>query len=132
MRRLLLDTHAWVWYVAGSGDLPSALREAIDDSLGDCWLSPISLWEVGMLESKGRLCLRQALQPWIDETLAAFPVREAPLSFEIVRRVPELDLPRGDPADHFLAATAVVYGLTLVTVDRNLVGAAWLDTLTAS
>lgn len=46
-----------------------------------------------------------------------------------MRRIETLELPHGDPADHFLAATALVYELTLVTLDRHLVSAAWLPTL---
>lgn len=47
-------------------------------------------------------------------------------------RLPKkLNLPHDDPADRFLAATAMLYELTLVTVDQNLVAADWLPTLTA-
>ncbi len=63
--------------------------------------------------------------------MAQLPVREAPINFEIARRVQTLDLPQGDPADHFLAATTLVYDLTLVTLDRHLVEAPWLSTLTS-
>lgn len=63
--------------------------------------------------------------------MGQLPVREAPINFEIARRVHALDLPQGDPADHFLAATALVYDLTLVTLDRRLVEAPWLPTLTS-
>ena len=57
-------------------------------------------------------------------------MREAPINFEIARRVQEINLPHGDPADHFLATTALVYDLTLITVDQHLVEATWLPTLT--
>ena len=129
--RLLLDTHVWYWYVAGSRDLHGSLREALDESLGACWLSPVSIWEVGVLVDKGRIRLKTDLRKWVDEALAAFPVQEAAVNFEVARRVGELHLSHGDPADRFLAATALVYDLTLVTIDRRLTAADWLPTLAA-
>ncbi len=131
MKRLLLDTHVWLWYVGASADLARPLREAIDASLGLLWLSPISVWEVGVLARKKRIRISAPFQEWIEEAMAQLPVREAPINFEIARRVQTLDLPQGDPADHFLAATTLVYDLTLVTLDRHLVEAPWLSTLTS-
>ena len=130
MRRLLLDTHIWLWYVAGAGDLAAGLRDAIDAATGTCWLSPISMWEVGVLDSQGRVRLAEGYQTWLEGALAAFPIREAPINIEVARRVQSLDLAQSDPADRFLAATALVYDLTLVTVDRHLCEASWLLTLT--
>lgn len=129
--RLLLDTHIWVHYVAGSKDLPVSLREAVDEALGSCWLSPISLWELGVLVSKEKVRLNREYQGWLHEALEAFPVQEAAINFEVARRCKDLDLPHNDPADRLLAATALVYELTLVTLDENLVNAPWLPTLTA-
>ena len=129
--RLLLDTHVWYWYVSGSRDLPASLREAIDHALGACWLSPISVWELGVLVEKGRIRLRGDYESWVDGAFEGFPVREAAVNFEVARRVRGLELEHGDPGDRFLAATALVYDLTLVTVDHRLVDAAWLPTLTA-
>ncbi len=57
-------------------------------------------------------------------------MREAAFNFEVAKTVETLTLPHSDPADHFIAATALVYDLTLVTVDEALVEAPWLPTLT--
>lgn len=131
MKRLLLDTHVWLWYIGASKDLPRALKSAIDASLGLLWLSPISVWEAGVLARRRRIRLSAAFQEWVAEAMERLPVREAPINFEIARRVHTLDLPQGDPADHFLAATALVYDLTLVTLDQHLTDATWLPTLTS-
>ncbi len=128
--RLLLDTHIWYWYVAGSRDLPIPLRDAIDEAIGSCWLSPISLWELGVLVDKRRIEIDLPYQRWIDQVLVDFPVHQAAISFEVSRRVNDLEGLHADPADRFLAATALVYELTLVTLDGRLVTAEWLPTLT--
>ncbi len=131
MKRLLLDTHVWLWYVGGSEDLPRSLREVIDSSLGLLWLSPITLWEAGVLASKKRIRIPGSFEQWSAEVLELLPVREASINMEVARRVHTLDLPHGDPADHFLAATALLFDLTLVTLDGHLVDAEWLPTITA-
>ncbi len=120
MRRLLLDTHIWIWYCAGSENLSQPLREVIEASTGSCWLSPISLWETSVLIQKGRLKTKEGPDSWIRNALDTFPLREAAVNFEVARQVGNLDLPHGDPGDRFLVATAKVYDLTLVTVDRHL------------
>ena len=48
------------------------------------------------------------------------PLREAPLTREVASASRSLDLPHEDPADRFIAATAMVYDLTLVTADERL------------
>ena len=128
MRGYLLDTHIWMWFAAGSPDLPMNLRDVLEDATGRCWLSPISLWEIGMLTQKGRI--RGRRNDWIRQSLAGMPMREASLNFEVAMCVETLSLPHGDPADHLIAATALVHELTLVTMDQKLVDAPWLSTLT--
>ena len=104
--RFLLDTHIWIWYVLGSRDLPLSLRTALGDAIGRCWLAPISLWETLLLVRKGRFRIHGTYQDWVDRALETVPMREAVFNFEVARKVETLTLPHGDPADHFIAATA--------------------------
>ena len=131
MRRLLLDSHIWFWYAIGSDELSKSLREALDFSAGLCWFSPISVWELGILAKKGRIRIDGDYRRWVERSLDTLALREAPINAEVVLKAKELDLSHDDPADRFLAATAVLYELTLVTVDQGLVAADWLPTLTA-
>ena len=59
-RPLLLDTHAWIWWVAGSSEMPLPLRGRIQDAYAArrVWASAISAWEVALLVQRGRLSLR--------------------------------------------------------------------------
>ncbi|MEX2557769.1 MAG: type II toxin-antitoxin system VapC family toxin [Actinomycetota bacterium] len=125
---LLLDTHIWFWYLTGSRRLPAGVRRAIDRSAEPPWLSPISIWELGVLTGRGRVRLDVPLRRWIADAREAFPLQDAPLNDEIALRSLEISLPHRDPADHFLAATALVYHLTLATLDDRLIEADWLPT----
>ena len=129
MRGLLLDTNIWLWYVFESPALSNELRQKIDASAGDCWISPVSIWELGLLVERGRVRLDTNVRQWAEDALSEFPLQDAPLTREVALAVGEIDLPHRDPADHFLAATAVVYELTLVTTDTRLLGLDWLSTL---
>lgn len=129
MRGLLLDTHIWFWYLSGSERLEERIRTEIEVAPSPCWLSPISIWELAMLERRSRVHLGDGVRAWLEQALRLLPVREAGLSREVALRSQEIQLPHRDPADHFLAATALVYELTIATMDSRLIGADWLPTL---
>jgi PIN domain nuclease of toxin-antitoxin system len=61
--------------------------------------------------------------------MADRPLREAPLTFEVGQEAASIRLPQSDPGDVFLAATARVFDLTLVTADPQLLACSWLKTL---
>jgi PIN domain nuclease of toxin-antitoxin system len=86
------------------------------------------VWELGILAARERVRLQISLRQWVIQAYAQFPVREAPLNQEVAPTSHKITLPHRDPADHFLAATALVYDLTLMTVDSRLMQAAWLPT----
>jgi PIN domain nuclease of toxin-antitoxin system len=127
----LLDTHIWFWYVGGSQRLSPELRSELAAAASALWLSPVSAWELGMLHVRGRVRLDPGPLGWITDALRALPLTEAPLTTEVAVRSHELELGHRDPADHFLASTALVYGLTLVTADERLLDADWLPTRAA-
>jgi PIN domain nuclease of toxin-antitoxin system len=125
--KLLLDTHIWIWSLAEPKQLSPRVRHVLRDENNELWLSPVSTWEALLLHSKGRIQLHSNARDWI--TQATLHMREAPLTHEIVVVAQELPLPYQDPADRFLAATAAVLGLTLVTADHRLLGLGAIATL---
>jgi PIN domain nuclease of toxin-antitoxin system len=125
---LLLDTHIWFWYLIGSDRLPTGLRNLLDTPQQVSWLSPISVWEVGMLATRGRIRLHAELRQWVVQARQRFSLQDAPLNLEVALTSRAITLPHRDPADHFIAATAIVYDLTLLTVDQHLTQAEWLPT----
>lgn len=131
MRGLLLDTHVWLWYLLGDRHLRPRMRKLIDSSLSDCWLSPTSIWETGVLVSRGKFSVEGDFRSWVEANRRRVPLREAPLNEAVALEVFDLDLAHPDPADRFLAATARVYDLKLVTADRKLLDSASVPTLAA-
>ena len=125
--KLLLDTHIWIWTVSDGERLSTRVRKEILDTANESWVSPVSAWELLVLHSKGRIQLTPSPREWFAR--ASVQVREAPLTQEIVLAAYELELETDDPADRFLAATAQVLGLTLVSADRLLLGLGNIATL---
>ena len=118
--RLLLDTHIWVWSVAEPERLSRKVSSTLQSARSELWLSPISVWELLLLVEKGRVRLDRPAEDWIKEALVSSPLRDAPLNREVAIESRRLRLPHEDPADRFIAATARVYELTLITADERL------------
>jgi len=125
--RLLLDTHIWYWSLVESARLGRRVRNELIKAQNELWLSPVSTWEILLLHAKGRIELLEAPSQWLAR--AAANLREAPLTHEIVLAAHQLPLSHSDPADRFLAATAEVLDLTLVTADERLLGLGEIKTL---
>jgi PIN domain nuclease of toxin-antitoxin system len=121
---LLLDTHVWIWAMLGNmRELGQQTREAITEgsSAGRVLVSIISVWEVGMLDAKGRARFTIDVGEWVRQALTAPGVHLAPLTPEVAIDSSRLPAPmHGDPADRILIATARRTGATLVTRDARI------------
>ena len=121
--KLLLDTHIWLWALLEPERLTAPVRDALQSPENELWLSPISVWEATLLAERGRVIVTSDVQAWVRGLLAALPRREAPLTFEVALMSRRLELAHQDPADRFIAASACVHELTLVTADERLLDA---------
>ena len=130
--RVLLDTHALVWWLDDRDRLSAAQQAVVAAANGNSPLlvSDISLWEVAMLHSLGRIRLAIPLREWLDKAAAPPLVKRQGISPAIAADVAALpDSFHRDPADRILVATARVLGATLLTQDRRIVDAGLVDTL---
>jgi PIN domain nuclease of toxin-antitoxin system len=106
-----------------AAELSAAAIEAIEKAsdAGAVRVAAISVWEVAMLEARGRLSLALEIDEWVRQALAAPGIQWVPLSPEIAvdsARLP--GDPAGDPADRMLMATARRIGASLVTRDERI------------
>ena len=119
--RLLLDTHIWIWSLLEPGHLTKQVAAELENLSNELWLSPISTWELLILIERGRVLLDRDPKTWILEVFQKIPFKEAPLNHQVAIASRFLAFSHQDPADRFLAATALVYDLTLVTADERLI-----------
>ena len=118
--KLLLDTHIWLWSLLEPERLGRRVTEALVARDSELWVSPISVWELLLLVEKRRVVIDGDPHEWIETAWSRAAIREAPINREVALRSRAVRVPHQDPADRFLAATAQVYDLTLVTDDRHL------------
>jgi PIN domain nuclease of toxin-antitoxin system len=120
--KYLLDTHIWLWATMNADRLSSRVAKILADRESELLLSPVSVWELTILCRKGRFRVHPDIPNWVARTVSDFQLEEAPLTIEVALAISSISFSHGDPADHFLAATAKVFDLTLVTADENLIG----------
>lgn len=129
--KLLLDTHIWLWSFLEPEKLSREVFQELNSPQNELWLSPISVWETVVLAEKGRIILQPDPETWVRTALSKAPVMEAPINTEVALLSRKISLSHKDPADRFIAATASVFGLTLVTQDKSLQNITGVRTLSA-
>jgi PIN domain nuclease of toxin-antitoxin system len=119
---IILDTHIWIWWVNEDEQLPSDLKDLIEQHIATgLGVSAISCWEVAKLVERGRLELTLPVKQWIAEALAYPGVRLLEMSPDIA--VDSTQLPgkfHRDPADQIIVATARAYDTLLLTLDTKI------------
>ncbi len=115
--RLLLDTHAFLWFVAGDKKLTRAARRAIEHDDAEIYLSAATVWEMAIKASLGRLTLPMSVAEFVADKLRA-GVRVLPVDWQHAAAVERLPFHHRDPFDRVLVAQAQVERLAIVTGDR--------------
>lgn len=118
--RVLLDTHAFLWFVIGSSELSSRARAVIEDAAFEKFLSGASLWEMAIKASLGKIILAEPFDVLIPGQITAsgFSV----LGLEIVHLAAVATLPfhHRDPFDRMLVAQAKHEEMAIVSSDTQL------------
>jgi PIN domain nuclease of toxin-antitoxin system len=116
--KLLLDTHAWLWFRTANPRLGPTAGAAITDVANDVFVSVASAWEIGIKVAAGKLVLPQPFEEWVEPALAGFDVH--PILLGHARAAVRLPAHHKDPFDRLLIAQALMDGLTLVTADAQI------------
>jgi len=117
MPRLLLDTHAFLWWVADAPQLSEAARRAIGDANNECYLSVASCWEMAIKSSLGKLRLARPVERFVTEQLAANGFALLGIEMRHTAKVEKLPFHHRDPFDRLLIAQAMAEKLCIVSAD---------------
>jgi len=118
---IILDTHAWFYWVNDSLDQFSAIGLRAIEASPSLGVSIISCWEMAMLVSRERIKLNMDVQSWVDEAVKYEGMRLLNLDTEI--NCLSTRLPghfEGDPVDRILLATCMKYNAPLLTKDKHI------------
>ena len=116
MERLLLDTHAFLWWNADDASLGPTARALIADPLNVVSVSAATAWEIATKRALGKLRAPGDVREWIEAN-AFSPL---PIGVDHAVRSAELPLHHRDPFDRVLVAQAQIEALTLVTGDVEI------------
>jgi PIN domain nuclease of toxin-antitoxin system len=118
---IVLDTHAWLWWLTAPERLSSAAAETIEQAPG-IGVSTLSAWEIAMLVVRGRIALDRDARLWIGQALAGERVEPLAPGPDIAVAAALLDARQfpGDPIDRLIYATSRSIGATLVTRDEAI------------
>lgn len=121
--RILLDTHAWVWWATEDRRLSRRARQAIATAQREeaVSISTISIWEVAKKIEKAQLVLDRPVDDWLDVATTIQGLQLTDLSRPILVGACRLPHPfHGDPADQLIVATARHHGAIVVTKDSKI------------
>lgn len=115
--KVLLDTHAFLWFVGGSSQLSPAARTTIEDDANTVFLSLASLWELAIKTSLEKFRPGQPFTQFILQQLTPNDITLLDIAFRHVTAVATLPLHHRDPFDRLLIAQAMVEGVPLISAD---------------
>ncbi len=118
--RVLLDTHAFLWWIADSGRLSAAARRVIGDEANDIVVSAASAWEIATKHRIGKLPGAEALALDVAGAVSAQGFGHLPITVVDAERAGRLPGPHRDPFDRMLAAQARARDLVVVSADAAL------------
>jgi PIN domain nuclease of toxin-antitoxin system len=113
---LLLDTHAFLWWVEGSGDLSATAVKSIKRAK-IVYLSVASCWELAIKVSRGKLKLTKSIEAYVSEHLAANGFDLLDIGLNHIGRVEKMPFHHNDPFDRLIIAQALALKLAVVTAD---------------
>jgi len=117
--RYLIDTHVIIWLAKNSHEVPKRIKELIEQPENDIYICSVSLWEIAIKMSLGKLELGLPLGKLLfDIKTAGFNVLQ--VEDEYLSKLPELPYIHKDPFDRLLISTALVEDLVIITIDENI------------
>ena len=119
--RVLLDTHALVWYAFADPQLSATSRTLILDPSNEILVSPVSYWEIAIKVSLGKWQLQQSYDDLIDSLWTVYGFRILPILPVHTAHLIQLPYPPNhrDPFDRLLIAQALVEGIAVVSADAK-------------
>jgi PIN domain nuclease of toxin-antitoxin system len=121
--KILLDTHVWIWSMVGSSILKKSFHLTFEKALKlqNILISPMSIWEIGMLVEKKRIEIEMDVLDWVEQALDIPGINLIPITPKIaIHSTRLMDKMHGDPVDRLLIATAFEKNAVFVTCDKKI------------
>ena len=117
--KLLLDTHAFLWFVGDDFRLSGQAKTVMESPENELWLSIASLWEMAIKYSLDKLELTDPLGTFLDQQLSDNQIQLLPIDKPHVIHLGQLPFHHRDPFDRMIIAQGIVESLPLVSIDQH-------------
>ncbi len=117
MKKYLLDTHVLLWMLDDNIALSKTARKILEDSTAQIYLSIVSLWEITIKQSLGKLQLEYSLDELINSCYAS-NITILPIDYGTLKILKALPFLHRDPFDRIIIATSMELGLDLISSDE--------------
>jgi len=118
--RLLLDTHAFLWFLLDDPQLSSTARKLIEDPVNDVEVSPASYWEIAIKIGLKKYALPEPYEVFMEREIADNDFRILPIEPRHTALLTTMPLHHRDPFDRLLVAQALKEGISLLSGDQTL------------
>lgn len=118
--RILLDTHCWLWWFNDPGKLSQEATEALADAENEVFISAVSVWEVALKTSLGKLEIVDSLENLMALSLRDQQMRALDVSWRHAQHVISLPMHHRDPFDRLLVAQSQIESLPILTADAQV------------
>ena len=115
---LLLDTHAFIWFIDGDNSLPEKAVNTIKEINNKCFISVASLWEIAIKSSLKKIELKSGFNK-INDFLAENDIDILPITFDHLQKLLELPYHHRDPFDRIIISQGLSENFTIVTKDKE-------------
>lgn len=118
--RLLIDSHALIWYVDQHQQLSSVSHAAMSDPANELLLSAGSIWEIAIKIGLGKLVLTQPYLVWMSQALSDLGITLLPITVQYADAQASLPKHHSDPFDRLIVAQALVENVSIVSADARM------------
>lgn len=118
--KILLDTHAFLWWNTEDPQLSSRAKETIADGQNQVFLSAASVWEISIKTAKGKLVLPEVPSSYILSRMALYRFKALPVQISHAAQVYDLPRHHDDPFDRLLVAQSQVESIPLISADPEI------------
>lgn len=116
--QILLDTHIFLWLISDDADLSKKAKRIFLDQNNDLFLSLVSIWEIAIKISIGKLFLKKLIEQFIPEQLQENNIKQLNINFRHITKVTNLPFHHRDPFDRLLVAQALEENIPILSNDK--------------
>jgi PIN domain nuclease of toxin-antitoxin system len=117
--KLLLDTHAFLWFISGDSRLSTHARELIEDASNERFLSVVSIWEMVIKSSIGKLVIPTPIEELVKEHVVGNDIQVLPIETPHFDALYSLPFHHKDPFDRMMIAQAICENMSILSTDGN-------------